>query len=179
MFNNLWAKLLVEVLSFAPRNVSYMIQQKRLCPFSQRMSIPVSTNSWRNGQGFQKWLLLRGRVCFELNGFGCILIISSCSNGEGHQVARCSIAFFRFANGRIFLCSCKKNGSKFLKKVSHSRISRITQFLYPVKINYPPLVVTLILIFLEFLLRVLQRVSMIKQIASTHMKTQNLFLEIS
>ena len=120
MFNNLWAKLLVEVPSFAHRNVSYMIQQKRLCPFSQKMSTPVSTNFWRNGQGCQKWLLLRGRVCFELNALGCILILSSCTNGEGDQMARRSAAFFRFANGRIFLCSCK-NGTfpplSFLKKV--------------------------------------------------------------
>jgi hypothetical protein len=55
-------------------------------------------------------------VCFELDSLSCILNFSSCTNGEGDQVARCSVAFFRFANGRIFLCSCK-NGIKFLRKV--------------------------------------------------------------
>jgi hypothetical protein len=57
-------------------------------------------------------------VCFELNALGCILILSSCTNGERDQMARRSVAFFRFANGRIFLCSCKDRTffTKFLKK---------------------------------------------------------------
>ena len=81
---------------------------------------------------------------------------------------------FSYARVRMALVLLQISKNSFLIR----RISRIIQSLFPAKINYPPLVVTLTLTFLEFLLRV-QRVPMIQQIASTHMKTQNLSSEIS
>ena len=67
-------------------------------------------------------------------------------------MARYSVAFFRFANSRVYLCSCKDLIP--LKFFAH-RTFRITQSPSRVKINYPrPLVVTSTLTFLGFLPRV-------------------------